>query len=202
MIMAKLFYIIGPSGAGKDSLIHYLRQHCKPEHRLVFAHRYITRDAHAGGENHVALSEAEFLQRKAAGFFAMDWHSHNTYYGIGTEVKAWLEQGLNVVVNGSRSYLSEALARFENLSPVLIHVDTPILRQRLTARGREDAEQIEKRLAKAEQAEHELENKHYPIINNNGTLTQAGEALLRLLTTQDQSAIDDKSITGDKASCV
>ena len=96
--MAKLFYIIGPSGAGKDSVIHYLRQNSKPEHRLVFAHRYITRDAHAGGENHVALSEAEFRQRKAAGFFAMDWHSHSTYYGIGTEVEAWLKQGFNVVV--------------------------------------------------------------------------------------------------------
>lgn len=199
--MAKLFYIIGPSGAGKDSLIDYLRQHCKPEHRLVFAHRYITRKPNAGGENHVGLSEAEFQQRKASGLFAMDWYSHQIYYGIGIEIETWLDQGLNVVVNGSRSYLPSALARFKCLSPILIDADTSVLRQRLTARGRESAEQIEQRLSRALQTKQALVNKHYHVVSNNDSLAQAGKALLTLLTTHDATT-KHQPITGDQTPCI
>ncbi len=57
--MGRLIWLMGPSGSGKDSLLSALRQQ---EHaRLLVAHRYITRAANAGSENHIALSEREFL---------------------------------------------------------------------------------------------------------------------------------------------
>lgn len=186
--MAKLFYIIGPSGAGKDSLIHYLRQRCRSEHGIAFAHRYITRQADAGGENHVALSEDEFIHRKEVRFFSMDWHSHGTYYGIGIEVEKWLSSGISVVVNGSRSYLSEARKRFDTLYPILIHVHTDILRDRLISRGRESEEQIEKRLAKAQQDENLLLSQSIPFVENNHSLEEAGDKLFSLITTREHFA--------------
>ena len=53
-MMGKLIWLMGPSGSGKDSLLEVLRQQ---EHSdLLVAHRYITRPATAGCENHIALS--------------------------------------------------------------------------------------------------------------------------------------------------
>lgn len=97
-----LIYIIGPSGSGKDTFINLGRQHLGREPDVCFAHRYITRPASAGGENHIALTEEEFLARQSAGLFAMNWYSHGYHYGIGIEINQWLALGLTVVVNGSR----------------------------------------------------------------------------------------------------
>ena len=52
---------MGPSGAGKDSILDRARVLTLPGTPVVFAHRYITRPAGSGGENHVALSAAEFV---------------------------------------------------------------------------------------------------------------------------------------------
>ena len=60
---------------------------------VAFAHRYITRPAEVGGENHVALSRAEFALRRAHGLFAFHWQAHGNDYGIGREIDAWRAAG-------------------------------------------------------------------------------------------------------------
>ena len=60
-MMGKLIWLMGPSGSGKDSLLAELR--LREQTQLLVAHRYITRDASAGSENHIALSEREFFTR-------------------------------------------------------------------------------------------------------------------------------------------
>ncbi|MFB0871956.1 ribose 1,5-bisphosphokinase, partial [Enterobacter hormaechei] len=60
--MSKIVWLMGPSGSGKDSLLAALRQ--QENNQLLVAHRYITRAADAGCENHIALSEKEFAQRQ------------------------------------------------------------------------------------------------------------------------------------------
>jgi len=150
MASGVLLYVIGASGSGKDSLMHAARETLAGDPNVVFAHRYITRPANAGGENHVALSETEFAARLARNLFAMHWHSHGLHYGLGLEINHWLAKGLTVVVNGSREYLNEASEKYSELKPVLIDVSTEVLRERLQLRGRESATSIETRLIRAE----------------------------------------------------
>ena len=88
----------------------------------------------------------EYQARLERGLFALHWDSHGFRYGLGVEVNSWIEAGLNVVVNGSRAYLPEASRLYPDILPVLISVDSDILRQRLILRGRESAEEIERRL--------------------------------------------------------
>jgi ribose 1,5-bisphosphokinase len=177
----RLFYVMGPSGAGKDSLIAYCRDRLAGR-PVVFAHRYITRPAAAGGENHVALSDSEFATRSLAGCFALQWHSHDLMYGIGIEIDAWLERGLSVVVNGSRQWLGQATERYPHLTPVAITVDPQCLRRRLEARGRETAEQIVERLAKV--TAFAVSHPALVTIDNSGPLEQAGEEALALFSGQ------------------
>ena len=105
----QLIYMVGASGCGKDSLIAYARQRLCSMDKLLFAHRYITRPPAEGAENHIALKPEEFLNRLEKGFFAMNWQSHGYHYGIGIEIDHWLSKGCQVVVNGSRSYLPNAI---------------------------------------------------------------------------------------------
>ena len=177
--MTSLIYVMGPSGAGKDSIMSYAKQRLSSEDRCVFAHRYITRPSDAGGENHIALEEQEFERRQKLGLFCMNWSSHGFHYGIGVEVETWLSTGLNVVMNGSRDYLSKAASRFPNLVPVLISVAHDVLRERLMARGRESESEIEKRIQRNQ--EFSLVFPNVVTIRNDGPLDEAGEMFLDLL---------------------
>lgn len=176
--MSALIYVVGPSGAGKDTLLAYARSRLAGQ-PVCFAHRYITRPAEAGGENHVALAQPEFDARLGLGLFAMHWASHSHRYAIGAETHAWLQAGAAVVVNGSREQIPLAAATFPSLAVVAITVRPELLRQRLLERGREPAEQIEARLRRAAQFSVEHPGSHS--IDNSGPIPEAGEALVALV---------------------
>jgi ribose 1,5-bisphosphokinase len=144
----RLIYLVGASGAGKDSVLNRMRTLLQPCDRIIVAHRYITRAADAGGENHVALSTPEFLQRRDAGCFALHWQSHGLHYGIGREVELWLDLGLRVLANGSRAHVARLTECCPQAEVVEIVASEPVIRQRLQARGRESEAAIEARLAR------------------------------------------------------
>lgn len=182
---APLIYVVGASGSGKDSLMQYCRQRLAGTSSIQFAHRYITRDAHAGGENHVQLSQVEFDARCQSGLFALHWASHDQHYGIGIEINQWLAKGVTVVVNGSREYMPEARKRYPELLAVWIDTAPEVLRQRLRARGRESEALIEARLAR-----HQGMAKSGSdgiIISNDGVLADAGDALITAIHQASQS---------------
>jgi ribose 1,5-bisphosphokinase len=157
----------------------YARNCLANESQVVFAHRYITRAADAGGENHVALTQVEFDSRLRAGLMAMHWESHGHAYGLGIEVNQWLAKGITVVVNGSREYLETAAQRYPELVPVWVEVSPGILRTRLQARGRESDDEIEKRLARAPKSQPL--SRRGEVVRNDAELGVAGEALVTLI---------------------
>ena len=138
-----LILVVGPSGAGKDTLLNLARQALAEDRRFRFVRRVITRPAQAGGEDHDFVSEAAFAKRD----FALQWQAHGLSYGIPADVSEDLIRGVAVVANVSRRVIAGAAERF----PVqVIEVTAPpeILAQRLAARGRETAADIAARLAR------------------------------------------------------
>lgn len=176
----RIVYLMGASGAGKDSVMRLARQRIDSTRSVVFAHRYITRANVEGAEHHVPLSTQEFKQRVARGLFLWHWDSHGYRYGIGMETDVWRRCGLDVVVNGSRAYLPEACHRVPDLLPVLLQASPERLRDRLAARGRETEAAISARLQRAVTV-HPPQAESMVTIDNNGDLEQAVEAFLRLL---------------------
>ena len=182
--MAKLFYIIGGSGSGKDSLIDYVRLHVSAHAPVEFIRRYITRPSNAGGENHIALTEEEFSKFRDDEQFAMYWFSHNTFYGISAEIDCLLSKNISVVMNGSREYLNEAAKKYPDIIPILISVDPLVLSERLFSRGRECDEEIQKRIAQAVRLESSVEHSNLLLIDNNSSLESAGEHLLGIINKE------------------
>lgn len=184
--MSKIVWLMGPSGSGKDSLLTALRQ--QENNQLLVAHRYITRAADAGCENHIALSEKEFALRQQQGLFALNWQAHHQCYGVGVELDIWLDSGFDVVVNGSRQYLAQARARYgEALVPICLHVSPDVLRQRLEQRGRENAQQIEQRLQRAAFYAPDLDD--CMILNNDGSLDESVATFMRMVNGQRNANI-------------
>ncbi len=179
--MSQLFYVIGPSGAGKDALMQAARVALEGQ-SVLFAHRYITRNNSDASENFVQLSEAEFSMRQQLGLFWLTWQSHQLHYAIGTEVRHWLQSGLTVVVNGSRQALPEVTRICAQdgviLVPVWVHCETSILAQRLRARGRETEAQIQERLERAKAFVPPVDAL---VIDNSGALTDSVQQLLTYL---------------------
>ncbi|WP_341675706.1 phosphonate metabolism protein/1,5-bisphosphokinase (PRPP-forming) PhnN [Niveibacterium sp. SC-1] len=173
---ARLVYVVGASGVGKDSVLAALRASLQAGERIAVAHRYITRPVAAEGENHVALSEAEFHLRREAGCFALCWESHGLHYGVGREIEHWLAQDLTVLVNGSRAYWPEARRRFGAARLVEITASAETLRARLARRGRESAPEQALRLARTQQLAREPWQVDHSI-RNESTISDAAWAL-------------------------
>ena len=179
----QLFYLMGASGAGKDSLIRYAREHLSKLKSIKFAKRYITRptDSESDG-NHHAIEPVEFDQLLKKDYFAMHWNRHGFQYGISKEIDIWLKEGKRVIINGSRQYYLKARKSYPELHAVLVQADREILHKRLLTRQRDSPENIEKRMQWAEdKIKFEDQNELFTIINNNASLKIAGEQFLAIL---------------------
>jgi ribose 1,5-bisphosphokinase len=176
-----LVYVMGPSGAGKDSVMTRARELLAPDASVVFAHRYITCPADTGGENHVALSPAEFALRRSHGLFAFHWHAHGNDYGIGREIHAWRKAGLTVIVSGSRAYFLKVAGVDDDTHPVLITAPPTRLAERLTRRAREDSRTAMARLDRSEA--YEVNDRRLVTIVNDGELDTAANAFVSLIAT-------------------
>lgn len=145
----RLVYVVGPSGAGKDSLLQWLVQHPPAHTRLHLARRTVTRPASAGGEDHEAVDAPTFAALLEANAFALHWSANGLQYGIRTQEFAALATGAWVLVSGSRAHLALAQQRYPGLSAVHVHASAGVLRQRLRARRRESNAEVEARLHRA-----------------------------------------------------
>ncbi|MFM7333859.1 MAG: phosphonate metabolism protein/1,5-bisphosphokinase (PRPP-forming) PhnN [Tabrizicola sp.] len=135
--------IVGPSGAGKDTLIAGALA-LRPDLHLV--RRVITRPTEAGGEDFEGVTPDDFAQRQARGDFVLTWEAHGLSYGIPTSEVSGPQ---DVIFNGSRAALPLAAKVFPKLRVILVTAPDIILAARLAARGRETAQDIRQRLSRA-----------------------------------------------------
>src|SRR5690606_8671503 len=97
-----LVLVVGPSGAGKDTLIDGARQALEGDSRFSFARRLVTRPADIEVEDHVSLDRAEFARAARAGRFALTWQAHGLDYALSIGVDTDLALGRVVIANISR----------------------------------------------------------------------------------------------------
>ena len=148
MARGTLFLVVGPSGAGKDTLIAGARAALEPGGSHVFPRRAITRAEGAGAEDHEAVSPDVFAAREAEGEFFATWNAHGLDYGLPACVPAMLEAGRHVVANVSRTILAGVAERVSPVAVIDVTAPPQILALRLVARGREDPADAARRLAR------------------------------------------------------
>ncbi len=143
-----LFLVVGPSGAGKDTLLDGAREALAGEAGYVFARRVITRPADAGGEDHEAVDTDEFARRRERGDFMTWWNAHDLDYGLPRELLDDLAAGRHVVANVSRGVIGGIADSVATVRVVEVTASPEVLAARLKNRGREDAARVAQRLAR------------------------------------------------------
>jgi ribose 1,5-bisphosphokinase len=140
--------VVGPSGAGKDTLIDLARAAFAGDAGVIFPRRLVTREVSAF-EDHGTIDEAAFAIGVQAGDFALSWRAHGLGYAIPGETIDRARSGALVVVNVSRQIVDEARSRLPGVSVVEIAASRETLARRLAARSRGGDGDLAKRLARS-----------------------------------------------------
>ncbi|MGH1355034.1 MAG: phosphonate metabolism protein/1,5-bisphosphokinase (PRPP-forming) PhnN [Thalassovita sp.] len=179
MTEGRFIAVVGPSGAGKDTVMEAV---CKRHPDLLRVRRVITRSAEAVGEDAEGVSDAVFEDMVRDGGFALNWRAHGLRYGIPSSVHEDLEAGRDVLANLSRAVLPGLAQTFRRFEIVLITASADVLARRISARGRESVADQALRLKRADFA---LADGVNPIvIRNEGTLDQAVAAFEAVLSPE------------------
>lgn len=172
-----LILIVGPSGAGKDTLMNGARMALADNPRFRFVRRIITRPGDMGEEAHESVTEQAFELRREAGDFALTWRAHGLHYGIPADIAMDLARGRVVIVNVSRAVVAEAAARFP-VSVIEVSAPANVLARRLAARGREDAVDVARRLSRSIELPLPVDRE---TVMNDGTIETGVRRLLAAL---------------------
>lgn len=175
----RLVVVLGPSGAGKDTLMSIARAAYAGREDVLFVRRVITRPADPGSEGHEPMSEEAFDAALDEGRFSLTWAANGLRYGLPREIETHLSAGHVAVVNGSRGAWGVIREVFPGSVSIEVRVDADTLARRLEARGRESRPEIEARLKRAAALQEGFSADH--VIDNSGDAQIAGAELAALI---------------------
>jgi guanylate kinase len=178
-----LIVLCGPSGVGKSTISNRLAE----EHGVVYIVSATTRPHKVGdekGKKYDHIAKDEFFRRLDHDEFLEYAQVYGDYYGTPKKAAvAYLAEGKDVLleidVQGAlqvRYQYPEALMIF------VLPPDEPTLLHRLTDRGRDSADDIQKRFRAAKREIHMAKGSRafdYMVINDN--LDQAVEEIIRII---------------------
>lgn len=175
-----LVCVVGPSGAGKDTLLRLLRSELADEDRFLFPPRWVTRTLSAH-EDHIVVDEAAYAAALAGGRFALAWRAHGFGYAIAGDIVPKLAAGHVVICNVSREAIPLACRTFPRIATILITAPETVLAARLRTRGRETEAGIEERLTRNRDFSGDFAADF--IIDNSGDAAVAAKQLSLILRT-------------------
>ena len=167
MQTGSLFLVSAPSGAGKTSLVNAALE---ADHQLVVSVSHTTRPARGGevdGANYFFVSDDQFLQMIDEDKFLEHANVFGKRYGTSTaEVAAKRAQGKDVILEidwQGAQQVREAIP--DAISVFVLPPSVEELAARLTARGEDTAQSIEKRLGEAKLDMSQAVHFDYLVIN-------------------------------------
>ncbi|MDH2402095.1 phosphonate metabolism protein/1,5-bisphosphokinase (PRPP-forming) PhnN [Bradyrhizobium sp. SSUT18] len=176
----RLVLVVGPSGAGKDTLLRLARAACIEDHDIVFPRRVVTRESSADEDN-VALSADEFRRAREHGDFAVHWEAHGHSYALPLDLNDDIRAGRAVVANVSRTVIGALREAYANVVVVAITAPPDVLAQRLAARARHSDGNISDRLARS--VDDQAAQADITIVNA-GSAEYHGRHLVRLIRNE------------------
>ena len=178
----KLFVISGPSGVGKTSICRGVSRRIPNLKQSISMTTRPQRQTEKEGKDYYFISEEEFLKKIEKDEFIEYAKVHGSYYGSPcTPIKKAFEEGQNCLleidVQGALK-----VKRQTDYYPILIFIAPPNdeeLRKRLTQRGTDDKDVIERRLRNARRELQEAKFYNYQVINH--TLEQTVDEICNII---------------------
>ncbi len=144
----RLVLVVGPSGAGKDTLLNLARAACAGNPSIVFPRRLVTRAASAAEDN-IQIDDEAFERLLAEGALSVHWSAHGHRYALPRDLEDEVRAGRTVVANVSRTVVDRLRQDYADVVVVAISAPPEVLAERLAARARGTDGAIELRLARS-----------------------------------------------------
>jgi ribose 1,5-bisphosphokinase len=144
----RLILVVGPSGAGKDTLLGIAKVACAEDCEIVFPRRVVTREA-SSSEDNEQLSPDAFREGLARGDFAIHWEAHGHCYALPHSVEDDVRAGRTVVANVSRMVVHALRLAYADVVVVSVTAPPQVLAARLAMRARHSDGRIENRLQRS-----------------------------------------------------
>jgi ribose 1,5-bisphosphokinase len=176
----RLVLVVGPSGAGKDTLLRLAQAACVDDPEIVFPRRVVTR-ASSADEDNIAVSPEEFGRARDHGDFAVHWDAHGHSYALPLEINDDIRAGRAVVANVSRTVIAALRRAYANVVVVAITAPPDVLAQRLAARARHSDGNITDRLVRS--VDDAAANADVTILNA-GSAQYHGRQLVRVIRNE------------------
>ena len=186
--------IVGPSGAGKDTIMNAVHEVLKNNPEFLFVRRIITRKAgtnsfndhdetsqNLGNEDNIGVSLEKFFELSQKASFSLQWFAHGIHYGLPMGIVDEVHKGKIVIANVSRAELEHAKELFGKVYVIEINAPIGILKERLLGRKREKITDIEERLKRANIPIQLPEGSKYCYIDNSGNINSAVDKMLSIL---------------------
>ncbi|WP_316395987.1 phosphonate metabolism protein/1,5-bisphosphokinase (PRPP-forming) PhnN [Bradyrhizobium sp. 33ap4] len=173
----RLILVVGPSGAGKDTLLGFAKAACGDDRDVVFPRRLITRQASASEDNEEVSAES-FQRAVAAGDYAMHWEAHGHRYALSRSINDDIGAGRTVIANVSRTVIAAARRNYANVVVVLVTAPPDVLAARLAMRARSSDGLLERRLART--VDESTSTPDFTIVNS-GTADYHARQLVRII---------------------
>jgi ribose 1,5-bisphosphokinase len=143
----RLVLVVGPSGAGKDTLLGLAKAALADDRTIVFARRIVTREASVFEDNEQIGLEA-FRQALAQQAYAMHWEAHGHCYALSRAIDDDIRAGHTLIANVSRTVIGAARRAYADVAVVSITAPPQVLAERLAMRARGSDGKIEQRLGR------------------------------------------------------
>ena len=180
-----LFVLSGPSGAGKDAVLHRMKELSFPFYRVVTVTTRPPRPGEKDGVDYHFASDAEFQEMVRRGELLERAEVYGRWYGTPKQqVKEALDEGQDVIlrvdVQGAaavRSIMPEA---------VLIFLTSPLMEyeERLRQRQTESDGERRLRMGRIDGEMKSLPLFDYMVVNHQGELDSAVSQIMSIVTAE------------------
>jgi ribose 1,5-bisphosphokinase len=131
----RLVLVVGPSGAGKDTLLGLAKTACTDDLNIVFPRRVITRQA-SPSEDNEEVSAGTFQEAVERGHFAVHWEAHGHRYALSRAIDDDIRAGRTVVANVSRTVVARMRGVYADVVVISITAPPNVLAERIALRAR------------------------------------------------------------------
>jgi guanylate kinase len=189
----RLVVLSGPSGVGKDTVLRAL---FALDPHLRYSVSYTTRAPREGEADGVAYSfvdRATFEEMAARGEFLETAEVHGNLYGSSRRrVEEALDRGEDIVLKIDVQGAAQLRGRVPDALFIFLEPPSPeVLRERLRARGTDDADALRRRAADAERELAEAERYDHRVVNDD--VERAAREILAIVA----ASRDENSEAGD-----
>ena len=180
-----LIVVSGPSGVGKDSVLHGLKSRTLDLHFVVTATNRPPRPGEVDGVDYIFVSTDEFIRMIEADELIEYAQVYNDYKGVPkSQLQDAFDSGKDVIMRVDVQGAATLRQKYPQAILIYLSATEDDLLKRLQARGADDVDSLRLRVAMARKEIETLNEFDYVVENAEGRLDETVDGIIGIIRTE------------------